>query len=142
MKAFNSIDNITGRNSSGTKPNNPLRCLAVSSIIGDTVFNLAGESLGKIKDIMIDITTGSVEYVVIEFGGFLGVNQKYFAVPLSALTVAKEHRHSFILDETRESLKKYPGFDKEHWPQTNLHRDTSESAAYGNFMGSHTGVEY
>ena len=119
------IDNMTGRNSSGEKSNIPLRRLAASSIVGDHIFNPAGEDLGKIRDMMIDITSEKVEYVVIEFGGFLGLNKKYIAVPLKDLTIAKEHRHAFILNESRESLKKYVGFDKDHWPDTNAHLLTS-----------------
>jgi len=120
MEAFH-IDNMTGRNSSGARPNDPLRYLAATSLIGDSIISPQGESLGKIKEIMIDLSESKIEYVVIEFGGFLGMNQKYFAVPMQALTIAKEHRDAFILDETRESLKKYPGFDKDHWPNTNSH---------------------
>ena len=76
MEAFN-IDNMTGRNSTGVRPNDPLKHLAVSSIIGDNIINSQGESLGRIKDIMIDLSENKIEYVVIEFGGFLGMNQKY-----------------------------------------------------------------
>ena len=119
------IDNMTGRNSSGEKSNNPLKRLAASSIVGDHIFSPAGEDLGRITDIMIDITEGKVDYVVIEFGGFLGMSQKYIAVPLKDLTIAKEHRHAFILNESKESLKKYVGFDKDHWPETNAHLLTS-----------------
>ena len=113
------VDNITGRNNAGPNQNDPLRYLCASSIIGDKIFNNAGEELGKINDIMIDITQGKVEYVVIKYGGFLGLNQKYFAVPMHALLPAKEHEDAFILNETHESLKKYPGFDGDHWPNTN-----------------------
>jgi sporulation protein YlmC with PRC-barrel domain len=120
MEPFN-IDNMTGQNNSGSRPNEPLKHLTASSLIGDNIFNPAGETLGKIKDIMIDITEARIAYVIIEFGGFLGINQKLFAVPMQALQVAKEHTNAFILNETKESLKNYPGFDKEHWPETNSH---------------------
>jgi sporulation protein YlmC with PRC-barrel domain len=126
MESFH-IDNITGQNNSGHKANEPLKRLALSSLIGDNIFNPAGENLGKIKDIMIDIAEGKIEYVVIEFGGFLGINQKYFALPMQALTIAREHTNAFILNETKESLKSYPGFDKDHWPNTNSHVDKSPS---------------
>jgi sporulation protein YlmC with PRC-barrel domain len=134
MKAF-TIDNMTGKNSSGSRQNDPLTHLAVSSLIGDNIFNPAGETLGKIKDIMIDITEGKIAYVVIEFGGFLGMNQKYFAVSMQALTIAKEHQNAFILDETKESLKRYPGFDKNHWPNTNSHDADSASSNDGFMRG-------
>lgn len=136
------MDNMTGKNNSGASSNKPLRRLAASSMIGDHVINREGESLGKIHDMMIDLKQGNIEYVVIEFGGFLGMNQKFFAVPFNALSIAKEHRHSFILDESRESLKRYPGFDKDHWPETNLHKVSSGNSDYGGFMGANTGTEY
>jgi sporulation protein YlmC with PRC-barrel domain len=94
MEPFH-IDNMTGQNNSGARPNDPLKHLAVSSLIGDEIFNPAGETLGKIKDIMIDIIEAKIVYVVIEFGGFLGINQKYFAVPMQALAIAKEHKNAF-----------------------------------------------
>jgi sporulation protein YlmC with PRC-barrel domain len=79
----------------------------------NNIFNPSGDNLGKINDMMIDISDGKVEYLVIECGGFLGMNQKYFAVPMQALTIANEHKNAFILNETKESLKRYPGFDKD-----------------------------
>jgi sporulation protein YlmC with PRC-barrel domain len=119
------IDNMTGRNNSGPRLNDPLKHLAASSLIGDNILNPSGESLGKIKDIMIDISEAKIACVVIEFGGFLGINQKYLALPLQALTIAREHRNAFILNETKESLKRYPVFDKDHWPNTSF--DTNEA---------------
>ena len=133
MEAFH-VDNMTGHNNSGARPNDPLKHLAVSSLIGDDIFNPAGEALGKIKDIMIDITEAKIAYVVIEFGGFLGMNQKYFAVPMQALVVAKEHKNAFILNETKDSLKRYPGFDKDHWPNTNSHTADASGSNEDGFM--------
>lgn len=83
---------------------------------------------------MIDIIEAKIAYVVIEFGGFLGMNQKYFAVPMQALTIAKEHKDAFILNETRESLKRYPGFDKDHWPNTNAHGAEAAGSNENGFM--------
>ena len=125
---------MTGQNNSGSRPNEPLKHLTASSLIGDNIFNPAGETLGKIKDIMIDITEGRIVYVIVEFGGFLGMNQKLFAVPMQALQLAKEHKNAFILNETKESLKSYPGFDKEHWPETNSHGVDSPGTMGEGFM--------
>ncbi|HEY0652022.1 MAG TPA: PRC-barrel domain-containing protein [Chryseosolibacter sp.] len=117
MNAFY-IDNITGLGDSAARPKDSLKRLAVSSLIGDTIFNPGGENLGKIKDIIIDLSKGSIDYIVIESGGFLGMNQKYLAVPADALTIAKEHKNAFILNESKESLKGYPTFDLDHLPET------------------------
>lgn len=113
-------DNLTGINSEGVAPNLPLKCLTASSIIGDKVNNKADEHLGQIKDIMLNVQTGAVEYYIVEFGGFLGVGEKFFAIPFNLLTVDAD-RQLFIFNQPKEMLEKAPGFDKDHWPETNLH---------------------
>ena len=58
-------ENLTGINREGVHPNMPLKYLTATSIIGDKVYNEKDEHLGKIADIMIDIITAKIEYVVI-----------------------------------------------------------------------------
>jgi len=85
------------------------------TLIGDSVVNSAGEDLGDIKAIMLDVTTGRIAYAVLSFGGFLGMGDKLFAIPWPALTLdAAEER--FILDVAKDRLENAPGFDKDHWP--------------------------
>lgn len=115
-------DNFTGTNHEGVFPNIPLKYLTASSIIGDKVHDTLDKPMGEIKDIMLDITTGKIDYVVIEFGGFLGIGIKYFAIPFGMLTVDPEHKR-FIFNQSRERLEKAPGFDLAHWPDTNFHRE-------------------
>jgi hypothetical protein len=52
---------------------------------------------------------------VLDFGGFLGIGDKYFAVPWDALNKT-ENGKKIALDTTKRDLKKAPGFDKNHWP--------------------------
>jgi sporulation protein YlmC with PRC-barrel domain len=91
------------------------RTLSASTLKGDPVRNSRGEDLGKAEDLMIDLETGRIAYVVLSFGGFLGMGEKLFAVPWSAMTVDLD-RHCFILDVPKERLKDAPGFDKDNWP--------------------------
>ncbi|MFI5193108.1 MAG: PRC-barrel domain-containing protein [Chitinophagales bacterium] len=115
-------DNQTGSNSGDLFPNLPLKYLTASSIIGDKVLNENDDHLGEIKDIMLDIKTGKIDYLVIEFGGFLGIGVKYFAIPFRLLRVDPA-RKLFIFNQSKEALVKAPGFDTDHWPDTNLHLD-------------------
>lgn len=92
--------------------------LSASTIKGDKVVNRAGENLGKIEELMIDLTDGGVAYAVLSFGGFLGLGNKLFAIPWQALTL-RLHEHAFVLDVAKETLEKAEGFDKDHWPVTN-----------------------
>ncbi len=89
--------------------------LSSSSITGDKVVNGAGEKLGDIKDLMVDTTSGQVEYAVLSFGGFLGMGDKLFAVPMGALEHCSEDK-CFKLDVPKEQLENAPGFPKDKWP--------------------------
>lgn len=91
------------------------RVLSATTIIGDKVLNTAGEQLGSIKELMIDLDEGLIAYAVLSFGGFLGFGDKLFAIPWEALTIDTEN-HAFILDIDKEVLENAPGFDKDHWP--------------------------
>ena len=86
-----------------------------ATLISDKVVNAAGESLGEIEAIMLDVTSGRIAYAVLSFGGFLGMGSKLFAIPWNALTLdAKEER--FVLNVSKEKLENAEGFDKDHWP--------------------------
>jgi sporulation protein YlmC with PRC-barrel domain len=91
------------------------RVLAASTLAGDAVRNSAGDDLGNVDEIMIDIPSGKVAYAVLSFGGVLGMGNKLFAVPWSALTVDEDEK-CFILDVDKETLESAPGFDKDNWP--------------------------
>jgi sporulation protein YlmC with PRC-barrel domain len=113
-------DNRTGANQEGPDANRPVQRLTATSIIGDKVENTDGDDLGSINNLMINIHTGRIEYVVLEYGSFLGLGGKLFAIPFSELRLAPD-RHVFILDRNEDYLKSSPGFEKNHWPDTNDH---------------------
>jgi sporulation protein YlmC with PRC-barrel domain len=99
-----------------TDPNKTFRTvLAASTLAGDSVRNAAGEDLGKIDEIMIDIPSGRVAYAVLSFGGFLGVGDKLFAVPWRALRVDEDEK-CFVLNVDKRTIENAPGFDKNNWP--------------------------
>jgi len=79
------------------------------------VVNYQGEDLGKIEEIMIDLDRGRVAYVVLSFGGFLGVGDKLFAIPWQAFSVDTTQKR-LVLNADKELLEKAPGFDKNNWP--------------------------
>jgi sporulation protein YlmC with PRC-barrel domain len=91
------------------------RVLTASTLTGESVQNASGEDLGTVNEIMIDVPTGRVAYAVLSFGGFLGMGEKLFALPWSALTL-DEDRKIFILNVAKDKLTKAPGFDKNNWP--------------------------
>jgi sporulation protein YlmC with PRC-barrel domain len=91
------------------------RVMSASSLSGDRVRNTAGEDLGKVKELMIDIPSGRVAYAVLSFGGVLGLGDKLFAIPWNVLTLDEDEKQ-FILNADKTTLEKAPGFDQNNWP--------------------------
>lgn len=91
------------------------RILSATTILGNKVVNAEGEQLGTIRDLVIDLDDAQIAYAVLSFGGFLGMGDKLFAIPLEALAFNLKDQ-TVILDVDKEVLKNAPGFDKDHWP--------------------------
>ena len=91
------------------------RLMGADTLIGNDVYNHKEEDLGDIKEIMLDVNNGRIAYAVLSFGGFLGIADKLFAVPWSALQLDTVNKR-FLLKVEKESLESAPGFDKDDWP--------------------------
>lgn len=90
-----------------------------SEAVGMKVRNGNGDKLGKVEDIVIAMNSGNIRYVALSFGGFLGIGDKFFAVPFDAVTLqydADDKDFALVFDVTKEQLEKAPGFEKDHWP--------------------------
>lgn len=102
--------------------NSPVKA---SSIIGSKVVNPTGDHLGEIKEVVIAPKTGRVAYVVVAFGGFLGMGEKLFAIPFNAFKFDAA-TGEYMLEVSKERLRDAPGFDSNHWPSMSdeqWHRD-------------------
>lgn len=100
---------ITAKNGPGPS------LMGADTLIGNDVYNAQDEDLGDVKEIMLDMSSGRVSYAVLSFGGILGMGEKLFAVPWSALTLDTKNKR-FTLNVTKASLDQAPGFDKDSWP--------------------------
>jgi len=91
--------------------------LGATSLVGSHVRNQTGDDLGRVEQIMLDLTSGHIGYAVISVGGFLGIGVKMVAVPWSAFAIEEvEQGPRLILDVDRKTLEDAPGFDKDNWP--------------------------
>ena len=85
------------------------------NVIGVDVKNNQDESLGEVEALMLDKLTGKVAYVVLSFGGFLGMGEKLFALPWSIFSY-DNNDDCFKIPLNKEQLKNSPGFEKDQWP--------------------------
>jgi len=90
-------------------------------IIGLYVKNKAGENVGSINDLVVDMKNGDVRYAALSVGGFAGIGNKLFAVPMQAMTFKfgepnKADSRHFVFDVAKDHFKDAPGFDQSQWP--------------------------
>ncbi|MFC6486947.1 PRC-barrel domain-containing protein [Nitratireductor sp. GCM10026969] len=76
-------------------------------IIGANVRNAQDDNLGSIDDVVLDPQTGAVQYVVVDYGGFLGLGSDEVVVPWERLR-AMPGRNAFVLPVERAALEQAP----------------------------------
>jgi sporulation protein YlmC with PRC-barrel domain len=117
-----------------------------SSIVGMKIKNHAGETLGDIQDLVVDMQSGRISYAVLGVGGFLGVGEKYIAVPPSAFAIGADEK-TLVLNADKAKIQAAPGFVKNNWPDFrnpdfggagfwDLHRDSSVGGSSGVTTGT------
>lgn len=85
--------------------------IAATKMKGTNVYNLAGEKLGSVEDIMIDKATGRAIYVVMSFGGFLGMAEKHHPLPWATLKYDME-RSGYLVNLDKKTLTDAPNYDR------------------------------
>jgi sporulation protein YlmC with PRC-barrel domain len=95
----------SGQASSGSE-------IRFSKLKDATVTSSAGESLGKVEDLLINPTSGKIEFVILGNGGFLGMGEKRIPVPWQAVNVQSEKQ--FTLNVDKNKLKSAPTLSKNY----------------------------
>lgn len=103
----------------------PAGVLEADRIIGCKVENPQGENLGKIETLIINLEEGRIVCAVLSFGGFLGLGEKLFPVPLQALMFNADGDKA-IIDIDKERLKNAPGYDRDQLPDMGDRNWTSQ----------------
>ena len=79
------------------------------------VVNKQGQDMGQVQTFVVDMVVGRIAFVVVSFEGFLGISDKWFAMPWELLSWSTDNK-KFILDMSKETLREAPGMDKNSWP--------------------------
>jgi len=83
--------------------------IAGRRVAGARVYNLVGEHLGHIEDIMIHKAGGQVAYAVMGFGGLLGIGEKFHPVPWTLLKYDTAQQ-GYLVPLDKETLAGAPSF--------------------------------
>lgn len=83
--------------------------IASNKVEGTEVYNRVGEHLGEVYNFMVGKRSGRVAYAVMSFGGFLGIGQRYHALPWSVLTY-DTGKGGYVISATKDQLMSAPHF--------------------------------
>lgn len=100
---------------------------------GTSVYNVKGDKLGSIDDLMIDKLSGQVRYAVLEFGGFLGMGTDRYPLPWSLLRFDTK-LNGYVVPVDKSRLEKAPRYSPNEMPEY--------SEEYGHKVYEHYGVKW
>jgi hypothetical protein len=83
--------------------------IAASQVNGTSVYNLKGEKLGSIYDVILRKETGTAEYAIMSFGGFLGIGDTYHPLPWKVL-IYDPGQGGYVVDIDRDRLEGAPSY--------------------------------
>ena len=82
----------------------------VDDVRGSTVYDLEGEKIGKIDDVVLDHSTARVKYAVVDSGGWL--KSKKFLVPADRIRPCGEDEDEFTVGVTKQQVESFPPYDE------------------------------
>jgi sporulation protein YlmC with PRC-barrel domain len=98
----------------GPKPSAMLgtsKALYTSDLIGATVKNPEGESLGSIQELVLDPQDAKIKNVVVSMGGLLGIGAKSVAIPWQEVTPQSDGK-AVVVAMGKEELQSAPEWKK------------------------------
>ena len=84
--------------------------IAATKVNGTAVYNLDGERLGSVYDILLDKRSGHADYAILSFGGFLGIGDRYHPLPWSQLRYETK-LGGYVVGLDRGKLEAAPIYD-------------------------------
>ncbi|ESR25061.1 PRC-barrel domain-containing protein [Lutibaculum baratangense] len=102
--------------------------LRMDELIGTDVRGAAGDSIGEVDDVVLD-TSGGQSFLVVSYGGFLGIGENASAIPLDQARISTDRDVVFV-DLTEEQLENAPTFDRGDYAWTRDENWLSENQAF------------
>ena len=82
----------------------------VDNVRGASLYGADGDKLGKIDDVIFDHATGTIQYAVVDTGGWL--SSKKFLVPADRIHPDAKNKDDFAIDATKQQIEALPKYDE------------------------------
>lgn len=114
----------------GTGTNAEMRgVVRASELLDYGVENFKGENLGKIKDAIVALPDGCIAYMVLSFGGVLGLGDNQYLIPWRAVSI-NPNTSRLLLNIDQNRLTNAPVFDTNNLPDFNSPTWDDDVSAY------------
>jgi len=90
------------------------KTILASTLLDSKFLTSDGKISGKLDDLVIDMQTSQLLYLLLTYGGVLDVGESRVAVPLNAMSLKQDG--TFLLNIPPDHLKNFPKLDDD-WPQ-------------------------
>ncbi len=77
------------------------------TLMGKSIYNVAGEKIGKVDDLIIS-PDGNVSYVIVGAGGFIGIGRHDVAIPIAQ--IQEQSGRIVMPGATKDMIKAMPQF--------------------------------
>lgn len=88
-------------------PDGHTKAIRASRVIGTDVYSTTGDKIGEIEDVMLNKLDNQIMFAVVGFGGFLGLGEKFHAIPWASLDYEKD-KGGYVVPFTEKQLKDAP----------------------------------
>jgi sporulation protein YlmC with PRC-barrel domain len=99
---------------------------------GKDAYDAEGQRIGSVEDLYIDRKEREVRFLEVGAGGFLGIGEKHFLVPVEAVTQVVEDRVTIEPERTQKVEGPAPFDTKVTPPATDARHDDYASPPFGN----------
>ncbi len=82
----------------------------VDDIRGATLYGADNDKIGKIDDVIFDHDSGTIQYAIVDAGGWLST--KKFLVPAGRIHPSAKDEKDFSTDMTKDQIKSLPEYDE------------------------------
>ena len=96
----------------------PSRFMRASDLLGVELVDQSGRDVGDLRDIVVNLASGEVRYVVADFDSAWVQDGKLFAIPFRQLQKSREH-HDPVMQFGLNELHGWMIFDEGKWPDLN-----------------------
>lgn len=123
------VDRYFGGDAAG-KPRAGERLMRASELIGKNVDDRQGKNAGEIEDLVVNLSTEKIRYVVLDFDKAWSPDDKLVTLPMGVLNFPQRKDRDLVLDVTRDQINTARGFDEGNWPDLNASAYRRETDAY------------